>query len=222
MDTLRIQIPFLLIFVIAGCATQRTSLPEIEEPPRTGLNLETPVLFSIIDARTNKENSEEHIETLKRGLHNTYSNSVEWFDYFERIPEDRVAIRIRLNANEANFGSRIITETGIHNSISNTQATVSGFWNPIVVMASNQQSILSSNIATEGWWIGTSWLELELVDRRGGNDESFSFPIAAEHRESNTLGYRSANNAVNRSWSLASQHLIEIFDKILIAVRDQE
>lgn len=148
--------------------------------------------------------------------------SVEWFEYFERIPEDRVVIRIRLNANEANFGSRIITETSIQNSISNTQATVSGFWNPIVVVASNQQSILSSNIATEGWWIGTSWLELEIIDKRNTNDESFSFPIVAEHRESNTLGYRSATNAVNRSWSLVSQHLIEIFDRVLITVRDQE
>lgn len=74
MITLKTQIPLIFILFIAGCATQRTSLPEIEETPRTGLNLETPILFSIVDARTNKEDSEEHIQTLRRGLENTYTN----------------------------------------------------------------------------------------------------------------------------------------------------
>ena len=76
--------------------------------PRRGLNLTTPVIFSVLDARTNKEKSQEIITNIQNGLTNVYGNSLEWTEYFEEIPAGKVAVKIRLKASEANFGVRYV------------------------------------------------------------------------------------------------------------------
>lgn len=52
--------------------------------------------------------------------------------------------------------------------------------------------------------------------------EKLLFPIVAEQKESNVWGYKSGHEAVNRSWNLVSQKLIEVLDNILITLRDQQ
>ena len=98
---------------------------------------------------------------------------------------------------------------------------ISNNWNSVVISASGQQTTLGSTFSAEGWWIGTSWLEIEIIDNRYSKFEKLSFPIVAEHKESNTWGYSSANDAVEKSWGIVSQHFIKIVDSIFLSLRDQ-
>jgi len=212
---------FLIIILIFSCATQRVIVPEISETPRTSIRLNKPVLFSILDARTTKEKSVEVITSIRNGLKTTYGASLKWVDYFSQTPPKYVALRIRLKAIEANFGSRIISVASIQNSFSSLFATVSNNWNKVIVTASQQQTTLANSFYAEGWWIGTSWIELEISDNSSRELQKISFPIVAEHKEPNTWGYRSATKAASESWSIVSQQLIQIMDAILITLRDQ-
>ena len=216
---------FIMIIItfcfFTSCSTQRVIIPQISETPRTSIKLNRPVLFSILDARTTKEKSSEVIASIKNGLKNTYGKSLNWFDYFSPIPVKYVAVKIRLKANEANFGSRIISVTNMENTFSSLIATVSNNWNQVIVKASHQQTTLGNSFYAEGWWIGSSWIELEIFDNSKGKLEKITFPIIAENKESNTWGYRSANKAASKSWNIVSQQLIQVMDTILINLRSQ-
>jgi hypothetical protein len=213
----------MLVFLsLIGCATQRIILPKISEAPRSNLRLGTPVLISVLDARTTKEASEEVIASLKNGLSQTYGNSIQWIEFFEEVPSGRVAVKIRLKANEANFGSRIISAVSVKDTFTTVHAQVSYYWNSLVATALARQTTLGTTFVAEGWWVGTAWLQLEIHDTRGEHVEQVSLPIVAEQKESNTWGYRSGDKAARKAWNSASQQLIQILDAILIMVRDQE
>lgn len=212
----------VILFGTVGCATKRTVLPEISASPRTSLQVETPVLVSVLDARTQKEESKKVVETLKEGLSQTYGNSIEWADYFAQVPDGRTAVKIRLKANEATFGSRVVSATSISNSFTTARAQVSDGWSPVVATASAEQTTFGSAFSAEGWWIGTSWLNLEVVDKHGSQTERFSVPLIAEKKKSNMYGYSSGDAAANEAWSRVGQQLIQVMDKVLITVRDQE
>lgn len=210
----------ILIFLIISCSTQRVIVPQISETPRSSIKLNNPVLFSILDARTTKEKSAEVVKSIRNGLKNTYGTSLKWVDFFSQTPQRNVSVKIRLKANEANFGSRIVSVANIQNTFSSLFATVSNSWNQVIVTASHQQTTLGNSFYAEGWWIGTSWIELEIIDNSIGKFERISFPIVAEHKESNMWGYRSATKAASQSWSIVSQQLIQVMDTILITLRD--
>jgi len=215
------KLSILVLLLTFGCATQRVIVPKISETPRTSIKLNKPVLFSILDARKTKEKSAEVVTSIRNGLKNTYRASIRWVDYFSQTPEGYITEKIRLKANEANFGSRIISVAYIQNTFSSLFATVSNNWNQVLVKASHQQTTLGTSFYAEGWWIGTSWIEIEISDNLNGKLEKISFPIVAEHKEPNTWGYRSATKAVNDSWSIVSQQLVQVMDTILITLRDR-
>lgn len=48
-----ILITFALAMSFAGCATERTTAPTIEAAPREGLNLQSPIMASVFDGRSN-------------------------------------------------------------------------------------------------------------------------------------------------------------------------
>ncbi len=212
----------LVSLILFGCATQRIILPKISEAPRLNLRLETPMLISVLDARTTKEASEEVIASLKNGLSQTYGNSIQWIEFFEEVPSGRVAVKIRLKANEANFGSRIISAVSVKETFAALHAQVSDHWNSLVTTALARQTTLGTAFAAEGWWVGTAWLQLEIHDMRREPAEQVSLPIVAEQKESNTWGYRSGDKAARGAWNSASQQLIQILDSILVMVRNQE
>ena len=70
-------VPLLALLYTIGCATQRAGLPEINDAPRRGLNLVKPVIFSVLDARINKEKSRETLARIRDGLTHVYRNSLE-------------------------------------------------------------------------------------------------------------------------------------------------
>lgn len=222
-----LRITFLLalgavLFSTVGCATKRTVLPKISVSPRTSLQVETPVLVSVLDARTQKDEDKDVVRTLKEGLSEAYGNSIEWTDYFTKVPDGRTAVKIHLKANEANFGSRIVSATSVSNSFTTARAQASDGWGSVVATASAEQTTLGSAFAAEGWWIGTSWLNLEIVDKRSSQVERLSIPLVAETKKSNTWGYRSGDAAANEAWSQVGQQLIQVMDKVLVTVRNQE
>lgn len=113
MKTFLINFLCLFILISGSCSTQRTMIPKITEQPRYSLKLDKPVLFSILDSRTAKENSNEVISSFKQDLYHIYGKSIKWKDYFEKVPNGNVSINIRFKANEANFGSRIVSTSNI-------------------------------------------------------------------------------------------------------------
>ena len=208
------------VLLAAGCATHRASVPEINEPPREGLSLNQPVLFSVFDARADKSNSEQVTGAIERGIARAYGSAVEQVGHFEPVPEGRVAVRIRLMANGADFGSRLISATAISNSFATARAQSSDFWQPVVTVAAEQSSVTTA-FEAEGWWVGTSWLEIEIQDQRPDDADRITLPIVAEERESNTFGYRSAGRASSKAWGRASQQLFHLMDTLLTTLRDQ-
>jgi hypothetical protein len=59
------------------------------------------------------------------------------------------------------------------------------------------QTTLGSGFVAEGWWVGSAWLELGIIDRRAGRSIDLQVPLVAEARESNTVGYASASAAAS-------------------------
>jgi len=217
----RLLVLFLVVTMV-GCATQRSTQPRISASPRTGISLETPVLVSVLDARSVDDKSGDAAAMLASDLKAVYGKSIELVDYFAEVPEGRVALRMRLKANKATFGSRIISVSTIEQTYSTAQAEASSSWSSVVVTASETQTMLGSSVATEGWWIGTSWVELQVVDHRGGERRQFELPIVAEKKRSNTMGYRTASKVTGEAWGRVEQQLVQVVDEVLMALRSQQ
>lgn len=212
----------LLLSTLISCATQRSTQPEISAPSREGISLNDPVLVSVLDARSGESKSNDAAPVLEKNLKEVYGNSIKLTDYFAEVPKGQVAVRVRLKANEANFGSRIVSTTSVENSYSTARAEASNTWLSLVVTASKSQTTLSSSITTEGWWVGTSWIELKVVDRRGGERNEFSIPVVAEKKRSNTLGYKTAKKVTEEAWAQVEQQFLQVMDEVLTTVRNQQ
>jgi hypothetical protein len=208
--------------VLVGCATYRTILPEISESPRDGLSLKTPVIVAVLDGRGDKTDTKQISQTLRDGLKRVYGNSVELRDYFSKPEADRVLIRIRILSLGANFGSRLISNVAIENSTSRASVVATSGWRAVVASGNSTQNIFASSFSGEGWWIGSAWIELDIQDNRNLSNVGFTLPIVAETKESNMMGYRSANNAAANAWKIVSAQMFRTLDKVLIKLRDEE
>lgn len=210
----------LILTLLIGCSTQRVNIPTISESPRTSLILKKPLLVSILDARTTKNKSADVINSIEKGLKDTYGNSLKMVNFFSKTPPGSIALKIRLKANEANFESRIVTFASINSIYSELSISVSNKWSQVVINASQNQTFLNTTFLAQGLWVGTSWVEVELIDNSRNNAEKISFPLVAEHTESNTWGYKSASKASEKSWNIVSQQLIEVMDNVLLQLQE--
>ena len=100
-----------------GCDTYRTTLPELTALPRHSIVVDPPVLVALFDGRSDAQNSEEITMTLRKDLKQIYGQSIEFTDYFVKIPENRILVRIRIQELGANFGSRIVSNVSVTNSL---------------------------------------------------------------------------------------------------------
>jgi hypothetical protein len=66
------------------------------------------------------------------------------------------------------------------------------------------QTTLGSGFVAGGWWVGSAWSELGIIDRRAGRNVDLQVPLVAEARESNTVGYASASAAASKASSTVS------------------
>lgn len=219
---------FLVLICLAfalssvGCATERTAAPKIEAAPREGLNLQTPIMASVFDGRTNANSHKKAVETLKTDLTRIYGSSLEWVPYFESVPSGRVAVRIRLITLGSSFGSRLVSSVAYANAVQSAQYSATGPWGPVVGTAMGNSSVFAGSFTGEGWWNGAAWVDLEVQDKRGASRSTFTVPFVAEHKESNTWGYASGDKAAKAAWEEVSAQLIRGMDAVLRTVRDQE
>lgn len=218
------KITVLAIIVLAafcGCTTERHIAPTISEPPRTGLELNPPILGAVFDGRATHE-PKDAVSQLQTDLSRIYGPSIEWDGYFTKTPQGRVAVRVRIVMLGASFGSRLVSSTAFANAVSSAQTGATGPWGSVVGNVTAQQSVLAGSLSGEGWWNGSAWIDLEVQDCRGTAPISFTLPIVAEHRESNIWGYSSGDKATRIAWQRVSAQLTRALDTILRTVRDQE
>ncbi len=210
----------VLWLALIGCATERPFLPQIEPPPRAPVVLRQPLRFSILDDRRKKHDSEAVVEALRTGMASAYGSAFEWTPYFQPTPEGAIAIRIRLLACQAQFGSVLRPSTGVY-SPAHRPARDSPVWRNVTVVATGMNSALVTGIPALGWWIGVAWVSVEVDDQRFDKIR-FTVSLARETKEPNDDGYRSADRASRRAWGALSNDLIRLLDAIGVAVRDRE
>lgn len=219
---LKITITAIIVLaVFGGCATERHIAPTLSEPPRTGLELNPPILGAVFDGRATQE-PKDAASQLQSDLSRIYGTSIEWDGYFTKMPPGRVAVRVRIVTLGASFGSRLVSSTAFANAVSSAQGSATGPWGSVVGSVSAQQSVLAGSLSGEGWWNGAAWIDLEVQDYRGAKPISFTLPIVAEHRESNVWGYSSGDKAARIAWQRVSVQLTRAMDTIFRAVRDQQ
>ncbi len=206
----------------AGCATHRGVVPTVSEAPRPILSLRTPILVSILDGRAEKSNTEETVAAIQGGLCSAYGSSIELVDFFTETPADRVAVRLRILALGADFGSRVVSGVAIATESGTMEVRACADWRPILLTATSSQTVFASSFSGEGWWIGAAWVDLAVQDRRRGRDLRFSIPFVAETKESNTWGYASASRAAEAAWRAIWPRIMQTFDSVLLKVRDEE
>ncbi len=214
-------IMIIALNMLCGCATERDIAPTISESPRSGLELKTPVLAAVFDGRGNQE-PRDAASQLQSDIGGIYGSSIEWDNYFNKVPQGGVAVRIRIVTLGSSFGSRIVSSTAFAYAVSSAQVKASGPWGPIVGNVSAQQSVMAGSISAEGWWNGAAWIDLEVQDYRGSAPINFTLPIVAEHRESNVWGYSSGDKAARMAWQQVAVQLIRALDEVLRTVRDQQ
>jgi len=211
----------IALAVFGGCATERHIAPTLSESPRTGLQLNPPVLGAVFDGRATQE-PKDAASQLQTDLSRIYGTSIEWDSYFTKTPQGRVAVRVRIVTLGASFGSRLVSSTAFANAVSSAQTSATGPWGSVVGNVSAQQSVLAGSLSGEGWWNGAAWIDREVQDYRGAAPISFTLPIVAEHRESNIWGYSSGDKAARIAWQQVSVQLTRAMDTIFRAVRDQQ
>ena len=204
-----------MIGSILACATYRTLDPRIAAQPRSGLELGEPLLFAVLDGRTQLDDPlDDASEHLLQEVKRLYPNAAEPHQFFAPIPEGRVAVRVRIRELGASFGSRVVTASSVAASESSGTVLVSPTWGVLAAQVRERQQVLTSGIQAEGWWIGTAWLDVELVDRRG-DGEQVSMTLVTEARQSNTFGYGSATDATEEAWRSTSADLLFVLDAVL-------
>jgi len=78
-----------VLTVFYGCASERHIAPTISEPPRIGLELNPPILGAVFDGRATQEPADAASQ-LKADLSRIYGSSIEWENYFSKVPgEDK-------------------------------------------------------------------------------------------------------------------------------------
>jgi hypothetical protein len=80
------------------------------------------------------------------------------------------------------------------------------------------QTTLGSGFVAGGWWVGSAWSELGIIDRRAGRNIDLQVPLVAEARESNTVVYASASAAASKASSTVSAQLFSTLDTLLLKV----
>jgi hypothetical protein len=206
---------FFIIALVTGCQTHRSIIPTINASPRSGIVLKKPINISIKDGRATPDNSVKTVDTLIAGLVSTYQTAIKIVPYFSAAEDSSIEIKINIMEVGAQFGARYITYTTVHNELLVASSAVSTKWGTAVSTAIISQPIYDETIVTEGWWVGTSYLQITFVDNSTNTNTIYNFPIVAEDTQSNTLGYKSAKIATTNSWNKASSSLLNFIDAVI-------
>ncbi|WP_434639648.1 hypothetical protein ACMYSK_01425 [Klebsiella sp. I138] len=206
-----------IVFVLSmltGCATERTITPVIDSSPRPDIHLEYPLMMSVFDGRTSNRD-ENATQSIKESLTKIYGNNIQWISDFDKVPNGRTAVRIRLIVLGANFGSRIITSSGYESAVYSARSSATDGWGTVMGVAEGNTVINSSAVSTEGWWNGTAWVDFVIEDKTSPQKIEFTVPLVAEHQENNMWGYASGTKAAEVAWNSVSAQLLRAIDAVL-------
>lgn len=212
-----ILITFTLLLSYS-CQTHRTIIPKISGNSRQDFNLPKPIIISFRDSRETKENSQQMIDSLEGGLKKIYGNNIIFKSYFDKTDDNSVAIKINIKEIGANFGVRTIQYQTYHNQITAVGSSVSTNWGSAVSTAIVSQPVIQNNTIAQGYWIGTSYLEISLVDNLHSEKNIYDFPFVGEDMKNNNLGYKSARIASQNSWKKVSSHLLDLIDSVAMKI----
>ncbi len=206
----------ICFMVITSCKTTITINPVINSSPRSEMGLDNPIVISIKDSRTNMEEGTSAKDSLQNSLSSIYGNNVLFSPYFSKTDSNSVRIKINIKQIGAQFGTRTIEYQTYHNQITAASNSVSNYWGTTVSTVIVSQPIVKNNQTVQGYWVGTSYLEISLVDKLNGEVKTYNFPFAAEDFQNNTLGYKSGKIAAQNSWNKVSSSLLDLIDGIAL------
>jgi hypothetical protein len=200
--------------LFSSCKTYQSIVPTISGDPRRNLNLENPIILSFKDSRPNKEKSLVVKENLRSDLKKIYGENVTFQSYYDKTPNNYICIKINIKEVGAKFGVRTIEFNTYKTRITTVSSEVSSYWGDAVSTTIISQPVIQKNYSAEGYWVGTSYLQIKLVDKFHQQNKIFNFPFAAENKKSNVQGYRSGKVAAKKSWERVSSNLLELIDSI--------
>jgi len=209
------------VLLLSACATERHIAPTITTAPRAGLTLKEPVLASVFDGRTAGADPTA-AAALQSELAKIYGESLQWANYFDSVPEGRVALRIRIVTLGSSFGSRLVSSVSYSTAVESATVSAIGPWGRVVGTATGTSSVFGGSVSGEGWWNGAAWVDVEVQDRRSSESVRFTVPLVAEHRESNMWGYSSGDKAARKAWESVSAQLTRAVDEVVRVLRDGE
>lgn len=204
------------MFVITSCKTTININPVISSSSRSEMGLNSPIVISIKDSRTNMENGTSAKDSLQNSLSSIYGENISFSSYFSKTDSNSVRIKIDIKQIGAEFGTRTIEYQTYHNQITAASTSVSNYWGTTVSTIIVSQPIVQNNQTVQGYWVGTSYLEISLVDYLNGELKTYNFPFAAEDFQNNTFGYKSGKIAAQNSWNKVSSSLLDLIDGIAL------
>src|SRR5262245_60744345 len=128
-----------LVLLLMGCATERYVSPTITTAPREGLSLRAPILASVFDGRTTGADPSA-AAALQSELTKIYGRSLQWTNYFDTVPEGRVALRIRIVTLGSSFGSRLVSSVSYATAVQSAKISATGPWGQVVGSATGTSS----------------------------------------------------------------------------------
>jgi hypothetical protein len=212
----------LVLLICFSCQTNRTIIPTIQGSLRQDFKLSKPIIISFRDSRKTTENSQQVIESLQNGLKAIYGNNITFKSYFDKTDDNSVAIKINIKEIGAKFGIRSIQYQTYTNQITAVSSSVSTYWGSAVSTAIVSQPLIQNNTTAQGYWIGTSYLDISLVDNLHSEKKIYEFPFVGEDMKNNTLGYKSASIAAQNSWDKVSSRFLDLIDSIAMKIIESE
>jgi len=211
----------MLIFISTACATNRTFTPTaIEDESRSELQVAPPLLVSLLDSRGNQEERDAILQTVKSSLTRIYGSSIEWTSAFAKIPDNRVAAHVSIKQLSSEFGTRRVSVPVVLENNQTAIAAAGDYWQGSVAAITSKQQTLAQTEIVQGYWVGTAWINVRLVDNRKG--VTFNIPLVSEAMQNNTWGYASATSAGQSAWTKITPQLINLFDTVLMKLRDEK
>jgi hypothetical protein len=211
----------ILIFIPVGCATNKAFTPTpIEDESRSELQVTPPLLVSLVDIRGDQEDKDAILQTVKSSLTRIYGSSIQWTSPFAKIPDNRVAAHLSIKQMSSEFGIRRVSVPVILENNQTAIAAAGDYWHGSVAAITSKQQTLAQTEMAQGYWVGTAWINVRLVDNRKG--ATFNIPLVSEATENNTWGYASATSAGRSAWRKITPQLINLFDTVLMKLRDEK